>query len=239
MSDRIALKLECVGRINGQICTVTGDGSGSVKEGRFALNLRFSSIPKGYSISAAALWTCCSTPSFAIEQNGALNMITLAHGKYRCERTFDFGRFGAYDYNYELRLSEEENLMRATGLIEGNLNLPPMKFVDESFSEIMIPVAPNEIRSFVTANFKAVDGSDVPVKVIGKYSPLDTTYSWGCSREVLEGQRNQVRTSFIQDLHTEDVSLSLKYLTVVRGIDTPAIPKQELEALVSRQTARD
>jgi hypothetical protein len=163
-SGPITLFLECAGRINGDLLTVRGQGEGIVEKGKFSLGLEFSKIPKGFSVSAAALWTCCSTPSFAIEENGAVNLLTLSRGKYRCERRFDFGPFGAYDYNYELRLSETENVMRATGLIEGNLSLPEMDYVDDSFSEIMIPTAPNEMVSYVRARFRSREGTDIPVK---------------------------------------------------------------------------
>lgn len=232
LSTPIDLELNCTGRINGDIVAVTGEGRGSVDEGRFELNLRFSHIPRGYSVSAAALWTCCSTPTFAIEEDGALNMLTLARGRYRCERTFDFGVYGAYDYNYELRLSDDETLMRATGIIEGNLELPDMDFVDDSFSEIMIPVEDNEIRSFVSARFKATDGRDIPVKVRGKYTSLRKDREWGCAARVLETQRSQIRTSFIKNLVKDEPNLSLSYLTVVKGIDLPVVSKEQLEERV-------
>jgi len=45
-----------------------------------------------------------------------MNMLKIAKGRYRCQRTFDFGPYGAYEYDYEIRLENEG--MRATGVLK-------------------------------------------------------------------------------------------------------------------------
>lgn len=212
--------------INGEIVTVEGLGHGSVERGTLEMNLEFSSIPPGFSIYCASLWTaCCSTPTFAIEENGGQNMLTLSKGRYRCVRTFDFGRYGTYDYSYEIRLADSGETMTATGMINGTLDLPTIVGVKDSFTEMMIPVAADEVRSFSSTTFIAEDGSEVPVKVHGRYSPLaEDDADWTCCAT------NQVRKSFIDILRAEDPRLSLEYTTVVRGIDAPDLPEREVLA---------
>lgn len=216
MSD-VTLAIRCAGMINSEIVTVEGEGRGSVERGILAMNLAFSEIPDGFSIYCASLWTaCCSTPTFAIEQDGGVNMLTLSGGRYRCERTFDFGDYGTYDYSYELRLDQETNRMRATGVIHGSLRLPRIVGVDPSFTEVMVPVGPRDVRSFSATTFHAEDGSAVPVTVTGKYSPLDgDDADWTCCAQ------NQIRSSFIDLREVEGSRLGLEYSTVINGIRAP------------------
>lgn len=217
MSD-VNLTIRSAGMINSEIVTVDGEGRGSVELGTLAMNLRFSSIPHGFSIYCASLWTaCCSTPTFALERDGGVNMLTLSGGRYRCERTFDFGEYGTYDYSYELRLDRETDQMQARGVIHGSLRLPKIVGVDPSFTEVMVPAGPRDVRSFSSTTFHAEDGSTVPVTVTGQYSPLDDDpdADWTCCAQ------NQIRSSFI-DLRTVDGErLGLEYTTVIDGIRAP------------------
>ncbi len=217
MSD-VSLEINCAGMINGEIVTVNGEGTGSVDRGTLAMNLGFSSIPAGFSIYCASLWTaCCSTPTFAIERDGGVNMLTVSGGRYRCARTFDFGRYGFYDYNYELRLNQETGRMRAQGVIQGALGLPQIVGVEDSFTEVMLPFGHQEVRSFSTTTFTAADGTPVPVRVEGKYTPLDedADVDWSCCTN------NQIRKSFIHIVSVEGTQLSLEYSTVIDGIRAP------------------
>lgn len=218
--SEVNLTIRCAGMINGEIVTVQGTGCGSTDRGTLAMDLEFSSIPNGFSIYCASLWTaCCSTPTFAIEQDGGVNMLTLSKGRYRCMRTFDFGAYGTYDYHYEIRLDGKTRRMRATGVIQGTLKLPRIVGVDDSFTEIMVPVGPREIRSFSSTTFKAEDGSAVPVSITGRYSPLnENDADWTCCA------KNQIRTSFINILRAEDAELGLEYTTVINGIKAPELP---------------
>src|SRR5215207_7580876 len=93
----VDLTINCGGMINGEVVTAKGSGRGSVEQGTLGINLEFSHIPAGFSIYCASQWTaCCSTPTFAIERDGGVNMLTLSKGRYRCNRTFDFGKYGSY-----------------------------------------------------------------------------------------------------------------------------------------------
>jgi len=86
----VDLEINCARMINGEVVTAKGSGRGSVDRGTLGIDLEFSSIPDGFSIFCASQWTaCCSTPTFAIEQDGGVNMLTLSKGRYRCSRTFD------------------------------------------------------------------------------------------------------------------------------------------------------
>lgn len=217
MSD-VNLQIDCAGMINGEIVTVTGEGIGSVDRGTLGMHLGFSSIPAGFSIYCASLWTaCCSTPTFAIERNGGVNMLTVSGGRYRCARTFDFGRYGFYDYSYQLRLDQETGRMTARGVIQGALGLPEIVGVEDSFTEVMLPFGPAEVRSFSTTTFTAADGTPVPVRVKGKYSPLDEDagVDWSCCTN------NQIRKSFIDIVSVEGTDLRLEYSTVIDGIRAP------------------
>ena len=213
----VVISIECAGMINGEIVTVRGEGLGSVDRGRLGMRLSFSSIPRGFSVHCATLWTsCCSTPGFAVERDGGVNMLTLCGGRYRCARTFDFGTRGVYDYNYELRLDRATNRLTARGVIQGSLDLPAIETVDGRFTEIMVPVGAREIRSFSGTTFHATDGSQLPVTVTGRYTPLSAEDpDWTCCA------RNQVRTSLIDVRHAEGGHLSLEYTTVICGISAP------------------
>jgi hypothetical protein len=217
MAD-VTLDINCAGMINGEIVTVDGHGLGSVERGTLGMDLGFSAIPEGFSIYCASLWTaCCSTPTFAIERDGGINMLTLSRGRYRCERTFDFGRYGSYDYNYEIRLDPGTDQMSAAGVIQGNLSLPPISGVEGSFTEIMVPVGPQEVRSYSSTTFTATAGDPIPVRVEGRYRPLaEDDADWTCCAT------NQIRKSFINILTVRAPRLSLEYQTVIDGIKAPA-----------------
>jgi Green fluorescent protein len=221
--DDVNLTIKCSGMINGEIVTAAGTGQGSVDQGSLAINLTFSSIPAGFSIYCASQWTaCCSTPTFAIEQNGGVNMLTLTKGRYRCDRTFDFGEYGTYLYNYEIRLNAETGEMSATGALQGTLDLPELVSVEPNFTEIMVLAGPDLVRSFSRSAFIAADGKRIPVRVEGKYRPLagDAASDWTCCAS------DQVRRSFINVLHAEGTGLSLIYSTVIAGIHAPdALPE--------------
>jgi len=213
----VELVIECGGMINGEVVTVTGGGRGSAERGSLGISLEFSKIPEGFSIFCAALWTaCCSTPTFAIERDGGVNMLTLSGGRYRCNRTFDFGRQGRYDYNYEIRLDQGSERMKATGVIHGTLNLPALAGVRPDFTEIMIPVGGDLVRSFSSTQFDTASGERVPVLVEGRYSPLaGGEPDWTCCAV------NQIRKSFINIIDADGTSLSLVYSTVISGIPEP------------------
>ncbi|MGH3952356.1 MAG: hypothetical protein ACRDSE_25125 [Pseudonocardiaceae bacterium] len=182
------------------------------------MNFNFSKIPDGFTVYCAALWTgCCSTPTFAIEQDGGVNMLTLSGGRYRCSRRFTFGPYGAYDYNYEIRLDKATDTMTATGVVDGRVKLPKIVGVDDGFTEMMVPVGPREVRSYSSTTFTAESGETIPVGVEGRYTPLDDDpdADWTCCAT------NQVRKSFINVLDAEDAKLALEYQTVVSGITAP------------------
>ncbi|WP_194838262.1 hypothetical protein [Nocardia sp. XZ_19_369] len=219
----IELDINCGGMINGEVVTATGTGQGSVDRGTLAINLAFSHIPEGFSIYCASQWTaCCSTPTFAIERDGGVNMLTLTKGRYRCERTFDFGEYGTYQYYYEIRLDQSTGKMKATGGLHGTLDLPELVAVEPNFTEIMVLAGPELVRSFSRSAFIAADGTRIPVRVQGQYSPLDRdpAADWTCCAT------DQVRKSFINVLNAEGTELSLIYSTVIAGIHAPeALPE--------------
>lgn len=220
MTDEVTLQIDCGGMINGKVLTAKGTGKGSVEKGTLGIDLDFSEIPDGFSIFCASLWTaCCSTPTFALEVDGGVNMMTLSGGRYRCDRTFDFGIYGSYVYNYEIRLDEETQTMRADGVIHGSLSLPKIVDVQHSFTEMMIPVGGKLVRSFSETEFVAEDGEKIPVLVEGRYSPLaDDAQDWHCCA------RNQIRKSFINILDAEGTHLQLIYSTVINGVREPVLP---------------
>ena len=213
----VELDIRCGGMINGEVVTVEGSGKGSVDQGTLGINLSFSSIPDGFSIFCASQWTaCCSTPTFAIELNGGVNMLTLSKGRYRCSRTFDFGQYGSYQYDYEIRLNPETGKMKATGALFGTLSLPELVAVEPHFTEIMVPIGGDLVRSFSESSFTAADGTKIPVLVEGRYRPLQQDDAdWTCCAT------NQIRKSFINVLNAEGTELSLIYSTVISGIQAP------------------
>ena len=213
----VDLTINCGGMINGEVVTAKGSGRGSVEQGTLGINLEFSHIPAGFSIYCASQWTaCCSTPTFAIERDGGVNMLTLSKGRYRCNRTFDFGKYGSYEYNYEIRLDPATGQMKATGALQGTLDLPELAAVEPAFNEIMVPVGSNLVRSFSSTGFVAADGTKIPVEVEGRYSPLlQDDADWTCCAV------NQIRKSFINVIEAEGTKLELLYSTVISGIHAP------------------
>lgn len=65
-------------------------------------------------------------------------------------------------YKYEIRLNRETGRMSAHGVIQGALSLPEIVGVEDSFTEVMLPFGPREVRSFSTTTFTAADGTPVP-----------------------------------------------------------------------------
>jgi len=217
MDRDVRLNIRCAGMINGEILTAEGKGVGSVDDGTLRIELSFSVAPEGWSVLCASLWTaCCSTPTFAVERKGGRNMLNIAKGRYRCERTFDFGLHGSYDYKYEIRLEQDQ--MTATGMIHGSLHLPEIVDVERTFTEIMVPVNAWEIRSFARTSFKAAD-EEIPVSVSGKYTPLMSEETdWHCC-----ARNNQVRRSWIDIRQADPQLLSLDYRTVIQAIEAPEL----------------
>jgi hypothetical protein len=213
----IPLTIESAGMINGEVVIARGEGLGSVQSGTLAMKLEFSKVPQGWSVFCASLWTArCSTPTFVLERDGGKNMVNIAKGRYRCQRTFDFGPYGGYEYDYEIRLQGEN--MRATGALKGNLHLPEIVSVDPTFTEIMVPVNPLDIRSFASTSFTAEDGVNIPISVTGRYSPLASDgEDWHCCTSA------QLRQSFIDIHEAADARLSLDYRTVISGIHAPEL----------------
>lgn len=218
----VELDINCAGMINGEVVTARGKGRGSVDRGTLGINLEFSQIPTGFSIYCASQWTaCCSTPTFAIERDGGVNMLTLSKGRYRCSRTFDFGKYGSYEYNYEIRLDPATGKMSATGALEGTLDLPELVAVEPDFTEIMVPIGGELVRSFSSSSFTAADGTKIPVLVEGRYTPLrQDDADWTCCAT------NQIRKSFINVLEAEGTKLSLIYSTIISGIHAPEPPAE-------------
>lgn len=143
-------------------------------------------------------------------------MLTLSKGRYRCSRTFDFGEFGSYEYNYEIRLDASTGKMKATGALEGALDLPELVAVEPNFTEIMVPIGSDLVRSFSSSSFTAVDGAKIPVRIEGRYAPLrEDDADWTCCAT------NQVHKSFIDVLEAEGTKLSLIYSTIISGIHAP------------------
>jgi hypothetical protein len=227
----VQLNIRCAGLINGEIVTVEGRGTGSKDRGTLGMHFEFSQIPEGFSVWCAALYTgCCSTPSFALEQDGGLNMLSLSGGRYRCIRTFDFGSFGKHDYNYQLRMLDDGVTMEARGVIQGDMTLPPIaRLGDDGFTEVMIPTGPSEILAFSTTSFVTGSGDELAVRVESVYQPLDDTKEWHCCA------KNQVRRSHIDIGIAEGNVLDLQYTTVIKGIDAPSPLEAAAAAIAAAQ----
>ena len=106
--------------------------------------------------------------------------------------------------------------MRATGALRGTLRLPGLVAVEPNFTEIMIPIGGDLVRSFSSSGFTAADGTKIPVLVEGRYAPLvEDEADWTCCAV------NQIRKSFINVMEAEGTKLSLIYSTVIAGIHAP------------------
>ncbi|MDQ3893174.1 MAG: hypothetical protein M3292_00695 [Actinomycetota bacterium] len=93
--------------------------------------MELSDLPDGFSILTLIDSTSSGmSPIFALEENGARNLLTLSGGNYWLSRTFDYGRYGGYTFNYEIRTSGTR--VTSTGVQEGTLELPPLEGTDIS-----------------------------------------------------------------------------------------------------------
>jgi hypothetical protein len=118
--------------INGELFTMLAKGTASVPEGTIEMTWELSEVPRGFSIYTIIPSTSSGmSPIFALETNGGKNLLTLSGGNYRLRRTFDYGRYGGYDFNYEIRTVA--NRVTSTGIQEGELALPPLKLGRVSF----------------------------------------------------------------------------------------------------------
>ena len=112
--------------MNGELFMMSYEGKGSTRDGTIETAWELSSLPDGFSI--LTLVDCTSagvSPIFAIEENGGVNMLSLAGGNYRLQRTFDYGKYGSYEFNYEIRTSGHE--VTSTGVQVDRLTCPNYK----------------------------------------------------------------------------------------------------------------
>lgn len=87
---------------------------------------------------------------------------------------------------------------------------------EPDFTEIMVPTAPGEIRSWSNTSFRSVADKAISVAVEGRYTPLP-----GEEGTWKVGARQQVRSSYIDVIRVEGTAIELGYRTVVRGISSP------------------
>ena len=82
----------------------------------------------------------------------------------------------------------------------------------------MIPVTPLDIRSFATTPFTDSDGGNIPISIVGRYSPLPSAGDdWhGCTG-------NQLRQSLINVREAKGGRLSLDHRTVISAIQVPEL----------------
>jgi len=203
--------------INGELFTMSYKATGSRQDGTIETDWELSSVPKGMPI--LVLVDCTSagvSPIFAREQNGAKNLLSLAGGNYRLQRTFDYGTYGRYEFTYEIRTSGDD--VTSTGVQEGSLNLPEIESAQLSLVEYLIPAGPRRLHGFMRTSKTLKNGEQVPVNITGVYSPLDDDADWTLTAEA------QVRRSLIEITESShDNKLSLKYTTVVAPIVAPDI----------------
>lgn len=204
--------------VNGELFTMVAKGTGSVRDGTIEMSWELSELPDGFSI--LTLIDCTSagvSPIFAMESQGGKNLLSLSGGDYRLVRNFDYGRYGGYDFNYEIRTSGDQ--VTSTGVQEGNLRLPTLASADLSLVEILYPAAPRALRGFMQTTKVTQDGKKVPLSVSGVYSPLDDASDW------TRRARPQIRRSQVEITKAaKGKRLSLKYTTVITPIPIPEFP---------------
>ena len=204
--------------VNGELFTMTAKGKASVPDGTIEMAWELSDLPDGFSILTLIDSTSSGmSPIFALEENGGRNLLTLSGGNYRLSRTFDYGRYGAYDFTYEIRTTGTR--VTSTGVQEGTLDLPTLEGADMSLVEILYPAGARELRSFMQATKTATGGRKIPLSVSGVYSPLDSASDW------TRRARAQVRRSNVEIIKAASGNrLSLKYTTVITPIPIPEFP---------------
>ena len=208
------------GFINGELFTMNATATGSQRAGTIETSWELSALPEGFSIFTLVDCTSAGvSPIFAREANGGKNLLSLAGGNYRLERTFDYGPYGSYEMNYEIRTYEDE--VRSTGVQEGRLELPPLESAELSLVELLIPTGPRAIRGFMRTTKTSTSGQNIPVNIAGVYSPLDDAADWTLTAQP------QVRRSQVEVTESADGNrLSLKYTTIIAPITIPDIPSE-------------
>jgi hypothetical protein len=201
--------------MNGELFTMSYEARASARDGTIETEWELSSLPDGVSI--LTLVDCTSagvSPVFARESNGGANLMTLSGGNYRLTRTFDYGEYGSYEFNYVIR-SDSEGIS-STGVQEGDLRLPEVESADLSLVEYLIPDGPGRLRGFMQTHKKLASGEKIPVSISGVYSPLPGDRDWTLDAVP------QVRRSEVSITESGGPNkLHLKYETVVAAISDP------------------
>jgi hypothetical protein len=205
------------GFINGMLFSMNATATGSSRDGTIETSWELSELPDGFSL--LTLVDCTSagvSPVFALEANGGRNFLSLAGGNYHLQRTFDYGRYGSYSMNYEIRTTGDE--VRSTGVQEGRLNLPPLQSAELSLLEVLVPTGPGAISGFMQTTKTSQSGEQIPVNIVGVYTPLEGESDWALDAPP------QVRHSQVEMTESADGNrLSLKYTTVIAPIAVPQL----------------
>jgi hypothetical protein len=225
----IRLRASGMNLINGELFTVDAEGRGSVDDGTIAVEWEVGEAPDGYSTYCISLTTSFGTsPVFAIERNGGMNLYSLSGGNYRLYRVLDFGSYGSYDLRAEIRTSGDE--MTAKGLTVGEVHLPPVKDAPMEVTEVMYPTGRGELHSMMRTGLVGDDGNEIPASVKAVYSPLSKDEKdWTATAPAL-----QIRRSRLTDVNLEGQHLSLVYATVIEGVEDK-VEFPETDAFKSRR----
>jgi hypothetical protein len=200
--------------INGELFNVDAEGRGSVEDGTVSVEWEVGEAPDGYSTYCISLTTSFGTsPVFAIERNGGMNLFSLSGGNYRLYRVLDFGPYGSYDLRAEIRTSGDQ--MTAKGLTVGEVHLPPVKDAPKSVTEVMYPAGVGEVRSMMQTALVGEDGNEIPASITAVYSLLSKDEDdWTRSVPPV-----QIRRSLLTHVKLDGAKLSLVYATVIEGVD--------------------
>jgi hypothetical protein len=208
----IRLRASGMNLINGQLFGVDADGKGSVEDGTIAVEWEVGEAPDGYSTYCISLTTSFGTsPVFAVERNGGMNLHSLCGGNYRLYRVLDFGDYGSYDLRAEIRTSGDE--MTARGLTVGEVHLPPVTDAPKEVTEVMYATGLGEVRSIMRTALVGEDG-EIPASITAVYTPVrDAKADWTRDAPL------QIRRSRLTHVNLEGNKLSLVYATVIERID--------------------
>jgi hypothetical protein len=226
--------------INGEFFTVEAEGKASPEDGTAHVDWDLSSLPKGFAVHLMVACTNSGmSQAFALERKGGSNFLSLAGGNYRLYRVFDYGRYGSYDFDYEIRTSGD--LMTSRGFSRGHLGLPKIVDARMSLVEVIAPAGPKRMYSTMKTAVIAEGGEEIPVSVTGYYSPLvddgESRHSRDPGRrgkDWTQGAAPQIRRSLVERVEGRG-TLSLRYTTVIETIPEPDLPQTGARRRRSKQ----
>jgi hypothetical protein len=154
------------GVINDEEFSAHGEASGNPQTGEYRLELRYSSIPKGWH---PFLYTDPKVGLlFLREEEQGRNLLTLARGIYTASTTIDLGEGNLLRNNAVIRMVDANRFV-ASYAMYGTSRIEALIGMDY-LEETMLPMGPGRIAALAIARWSTADGGKIDAILSTRYT---------------------------------------------------------------------